>query len=421
MNAEAVCIGIVLLMIYVAPFHRALAFPPADPDDLRFLSQVSKISNPLQYLVGDWGEAPYRSGEYGMYRPLHPIALWVVYKVFGVSAMPNQLINLVLHFANMLLMLMIMLRIQKNRFVAMLFTALFMVSLYTVSPAIWVTNRAQLQVGLALLLLIHHAVRSDELNAPLKTWYVLLLSCFALLSKESGLVVPLLALLVSIHKSPTTAERIKRAIPYVSIVGVYFVARFLMFGSHATAYHNTGYLFGVRYYQQFDDLPEHLRILSLVDNTVKNIVAIAVPIFGEEGQFDLGGRFLICAIATIVLIVLSGKRLTTLRMYCLAIIVINAAIHFEIFRYRSLYLAQIAFCLFLGAGRALETEARRQVTIALASVLLLIGLLNVDEYILRNYLWRMSELHDRKLEVIMQAYPGRIDPAIASRVLQHYQ
>jgi hypothetical protein len=160
-NADAMCISIVLLLMYVAPFHRALTFPPSEPNDLRFLSQVSRVSNPLKYLIGDWGEAPYVSGEYGMYRPLHPISLWLVYKCFGVWAMPNQLINLALHFANVFLVLIILLRIHKDRFSALLFSTMFMVSLYTVSPAIWVTDRADLQVGLALLLLIYHIVRSS--------------------------------------------------------------------------------------------------------------------------------------------------------------------------------------------------------------------------------------------------------------------
>ena len=420
-NADVICISIVLLMLYVAPFHRALAFPPAEAADLRFLSQVAKVSNPLKYLVGDWGEGPYVSGEYGMYRPIHPISLWLVYKFFGVSAMPNQLINLVLHFTNVLLVLLIVLRIQKDRFLALLFTALFMVSLYTVSPAIWVTDRADLQVGLALLLLIYHVVKSSELNSPLKTWYVLLLSCFALLSKENGLIVPLLALAVAAHKSPTHVDRIRRCAPYALIVCVYFFMRFLMFGSHSVSYHNGGYLFGVFSYAKFDDLPEHLRKFSLVDNFVKNIFAVFVPLFSEMGKWDFGRKTLIGAIATIALVILSSKRLTTLQWYCLGIIVLNAALHFQIFRYRTLYLAQIAFCLFLSASRVLEAGTRRQFAIAMASVLLLVSLVSVDDYIFGNYLWRTSELYDRKLEITMKTYPGRIDPEMAKRVLDYYK
>ena len=158
------------------------------------------------------------------------------------------------------------------------------------------------------------------------------------------------------------------------------------------------------YYAKFDDLPEHLRSLSLVDNFMKNIIAIFVPMFSEMGQWDFGRKTLIGAIATIALVVLSSKRLTTLQWYCLGIIVLNAAIHFQIFRYRTLYLAQIAFCLFLSASRVLEPRTRRQMTIAMASVLLLVSLISVDDYIFGNYLWRTSELYDRKLEVTMKTY-----------------
>lgn len=428
-HADVVCVSVVLLMIYVGPFHPALSFPPSESNDLRFLSQVSKVANPLQYLVGDWGEAPYLSGEYGMYRPIHPISLWLVYKAFGVSALPNQFINLALHFVNVLLLLITLLRVSKDRVAATLLSVLFMASLYTVSPAIWVTDRADLQVGLALLLLIHHVVASGERKAPLHPWYVLALSALALLSKESGIVVPLLGLLVSAHRSPTTRERIRRCAPTALIVGAYLFGRFLMFGSHAASYHNGGYLFGVTYYGTYNDLPEHLRTASLIDNFVKNILAVFVPVFSEMGQWDLGKRVLLGAAATAALAGLASRKMTALQWYCLAIIVLNAAVHFQIFRFRTLYVPQLAFCVFLGASRVFEPgegdgdggAGRRYLTLALASCLALGSLVSVDKYVLANYVSRNAELYDRKLETTMKAYPGRIDPAIAARVMEFYQ
>lgn len=420
-HGEVLVIGVVLLLIYVGPFHRTLSFPPSESNDLRFLSQVSKVSDPLKYLVGDWGEGPYLSGEYGMYRPIHPISLWLVYKAFGVWALPNQFINLALHFANVLLLLIILLRLGQDRLTATLLSTLFMASVYTVSPAIWVTDRADLQVGLTLLLLIHHIVSSGERGAPLRAPYVLLLSVVALLSKESGIVVPLLALLVAAHRSPTNAERIRRAAPYALMVGAYGLGRFLMFGSHAAAYHNGGYLFGIQYYATYNDLPAHLRTLSLADNFVKNILAMFLPLFGEMGQWDLGKRVLLGAAATAALTVLASRKVTTLQWYCLAIIVLNAAVHFQIFRFRTLYVPEIAFCVFLGASPAFQAGARRPFALATTLVLVLLSLVSADNYILANYLSRNAELYDRKLETSVKAYPGRIDPDVVARVLRYYQ
>jgi len=75
-----------LLVLSTALFHRALDFRPADAVDLRLFSVATHTSNPLKYLVGDWGEAPYETGHYGLYRPLHPISLWIVYKLFGARS-----------------------------------------------------------------------------------------------------------------------------------------------------------------------------------------------------------------------------------------------------------------------------------------------------------------------------------------------
>jgi hypothetical protein len=154
---------------------------------------------------------------------------------------------------------------------------------------------------------------------------------------------------------------------------------------------------------------------------MKNIVAMFVPLFSEMGQWDLGRKVLLGAAATIALVVLASRKLTTLQWYCLGIIVLNAAIHFQIFRFRTLYVAQIAFCVFLGSSRVVEPGTRRQLTIATASVVLLLSLVSVDNYILANYVSRNAELYDRKLETTMKAYPGRIDPEIAQRVLSYYK
>jgi hypothetical protein len=77
--------------------------------------------------------------------------------------------------------------------------------------------------------------------------------------------------------------------------------------------------------------------------------------------------------------------------------------------------------VFLGSSRVVEPGTRRQLTIATASVVLLLSLVSVDNYILANYVSRNAELYDRKLETTMKAYPGRIDPEIAQRVLSYYK
>lgn len=106
-----------LLLLAVAVYQKALWFAPGSADDLRIFSSVSQTRNPLSYFATDWGmENTYRLGNGQIdsrrraYRPLHSISIWLAYRAFGVSADPNQLLNLILHILNILLVLRILAR-----------------------------------------------------------------------------------------------------------------------------------------------------------------------------------------------------------------------------------------------------------------------------------------------------------------------
>ena len=90
--------GIALILLGYALYNPALRFLPVDFDDLVLLSNVKRTTNPFSFFFQDWG-----FGNYG-YRPLHAFSLWVGYQIFGVSSGPNQLINLILHIAVILLL-----------------------------------------------------------------------------------------------------------------------------------------------------------------------------------------------------------------------------------------------------------------------------------------------------------------------------
>ena len=91
---------------------------PAAADDLRILSSVSQTRDPLSYFATDWGmQNTYwlTDGRIDTkrrtYRPLHSISIWLGYRMFGVTAYPNQLINLILHVLNCLLLLEVLYRL----------------------------------------------------------------------------------------------------------------------------------------------------------------------------------------------------------------------------------------------------------------------------------------------------------------------
>jgi hypothetical protein len=418
-----------LLTLSLALFHRALSFVPENGDDLRLLSSVIHTTQPLKPLVGDWGAAPYQTGNYGEYRPLHPISLWIVYKLLGLRTFPNQFINFALHYTNVVLLLLFIWRMQKDLILAFMGAASLLVSVHTMSPAIWVSDRASLQVGLALLLLMHHIVRVRETGGKLQNGYVLLLCLLALLSKESGLIVPLLAIVVSVQfAGPTIWERIRSAAIWAGVVGAYLLARYEMFGANAASYSTFGYLFGVRWYDLGTALPPYLQKLAIVDNVVKNIVELFLPLFNNEGGFNTHSTAMVVAVAFGVLgmaslLALSIKgKLTPLQKSCLWIIVLNAAIHSTIFRYRVLYTAQIAICIFFACAPALTDMRRKRAAIAAVFVLLIINTVRVDNYVQQEYLVRYNDLNRDKLAIVLHTFAGKqVDPELARQLVQKYR
>jgi hypothetical protein len=420
-----------LLVLAIAIFHTALTFVPGTADDLELLSSVAHTTQPLKYLVGDFGMAPYETGNYGQYRPLHPISLWVIYKMFGVRAFPNQFINFALHFVNAVLVLLLIWRIQKDLILGFMGASLFLISVHTVSPAIWVSDRPNLQVGLALLLLLHHVVHIRETGERLRIPYVFLLCLFALLSKESGLIVPVMAIVISMRVAgPTIWQRIRSSAIWAAVIVVYFLGRIIMFGTNAFSYSTFGYLFGLWPYSLGSGLSGHLRQLVLVDNVAKNIVELFLPIFTEGGgftfRFDTVGVALgvgLGALAMVVLLALTIRtKLTPLQIDCLWIVLFNAGIHNAIFRYRDLYAGQIAMCVLIACSPLLNEPRRRAIALAAACLLLIVSVVRVDNYVRSQYIWRYNDLNRHNLAGVLQTFHGRrVDPKLAQKILEKYR
>jgi hypothetical protein len=128
-------------------------------------------------------------------------------------------------------------------------------------------------------------------------------------------------------------------------------------------------------------------------------------------------------LGTVSLLALSIKgKLTPLQITCLWIILINAAIHSTIFRYRVLYTAQIAICLFFACAPALSDIRRKRAAIAAVFVLLIINTVRVDNYVQQEYLARYNDLNRDKLAIVLHTFAGkRVDPELARQLVQKYR
>jgi hypothetical protein len=371
-----------LATLGVAVYATSLRYPPSNGDDLTYLGVAGTLGNPLLYFFQN------PAGGAG-YRPLLEVGLWVVYQLFGAWAFPNQLINLVLHLVNVFLLYRIIHRAQPDTTIAWLFTAVFLVSNYSYMAATWVADRPMALVGLFLLLLVNHLSRPrDSADRPdaafVRLSAVAVLSVLALLSKESGLVVPLAGLLFALLPGSVTRlpQRDRRGLAVVttSIIGLYVVLRVLIFGSASAGYTQDGYmLLGLLRYEDSNDLPPLLRYLNYLENIVKHALAPVLPIFDVAGSL-LGGRTLLVYLPVIVpTAILFGLAVTRHppphQWLAVAIILANAATHYLLFRHRLHYLSHAAFCLFVASSPLVERARGHQHRLLAAKVLAVVTLM----------------------------------------------
>ena len=410
-----------LAIIGYAFYNVALRFVPVDFDDLVLLSSAKVTANPLDFFAGDWG-----FGNYG-YRPLHSLSLWVSYRVFGVSSGPAQLLNLFLHIAVVMLLyaLLVKLLSAKNWMLAFLLSCVTLISLYTVSGPTWVSDRPTLFVTFFLMILLNYLVRLPEGKLP-KVWVLLLLSLLALMSKESGLILPLIALYYLVVELRTRLTH-PAVWSLVMLLGAYGLLRFVIFGSNAATYTEAGYLFGRTYYENLGTLQGGMRIAAYAENAIKNILAVFLPIFDGQGKLSMIGtkmNSLVVVSCTLLIFVLSwSKKLTRFQRISLVIILLNGLIHFQLFRYRTLYIPQMALVIFAAASDQIneKASARRALLFLAAALLVFWNMKMIGENLDLEMFNRMAKIREASFEQDILATSNRIDPDIVKQIILKYR
>jgi hypothetical protein len=419
---------LLLLLLEAALFSVTLQYVPANGDELAMLSSVSHTENPLSYFVGDWGLGN------NAYRPLHSLSIWVSYRLFGVSSGANQLLNLILHFVAVCLLFKIVSRVLADKTLAFLLSAMALVSIYTVSSASWIADRPSLLVAIFLLLLVDHLLPRDDAQVRLNIIYIAALSVLALMSKESGMILPVLAIAAMYKLKAPDRTRWSVVITSGLVLVAYALLRIAIFGPNAAQYSERGYLFGLFYYDDWGHYQGLMRWIAMADTVARNLVAALLPVFDNIGAILSPGGLLKSLpiwLPTVLLVVFAVRRtLTRLQAYSLVILICNSAIHFVEFRYRIEYIPQFAVCLFIAGSPLLRQPSfRLEVAKALAGVLLLFSVLSVSNTLSTTLVDRYEELQQNGLANVLansvsepQARGSTaIDPRIVDLVLTRYR
>lgn len=412
--------NLAIIFLGYAFYNPALRLVPVDFDDLVLLSHVKNIGNPVNFFIQDWG-----FGNYG-YRPLHSLSLWLGYRIFGVSSGPNQLVNIILHIGVVLMLYSLLSRLQNNRLLAFSFSALTQVSLYTFSSPTWISDRPTLFVAIFLLTALNYFTYLNEEDRP-NILLLAVLSILALMSKESGLIIPLICLIILTFKYRFSKRSFRAIAVLVIIVTTYGILRFVLFGSSAGTYDESGYLFGFRYYENSASLTGIEIFVAMGENIIKNIIAVFLPLFDGQGKLSLIGTWTNSSILVSTTIFLAAaafsKKFSFFQKIGLAVIILNALIHFQIFRYRTLYLAQIGLSIFLAASPFFtDTRKSRKLLVTAATAILILWNIHIiGENLSYIVLDRVDTIQQPDFEEMILASSNRIDPDVVSRIISKYR
>lgn len=399
-----------LAILGLALFMTSLAFLPIRGDDHHQLAAVLAMENPLPVFYGSfWGEHPY-------YRPLHTLLLWLGAQAFGVRWWPHQLLSVVLHLANAVLLYRILAGGGRSRRLAFLVSALYLASIHTMETAAWVAARTDLLVGACLLAYLLHAERRRAAGLEPDVRVVAVLSVLALLGKESGVLVPLLAAGGAFRLRRPRDSRWPVLLAALTILFAYAAFRVVIFGTFAadTLYEERPILlFGGR---DLTEVPVGFRAAGYAETAVKHAVALALPVFDNQGLFLSPARLVLRSplwLLTPVLLALIWVRpLSTVQRQGLAILALSALVHSSFFAGYLLFLGQIGLCLLIGGGR----PRRGRTAETLCAVLLLTNVFFVGRF-------ESDRLAGQRAELTRWTYegvPADADPALAEALMRRY-
>ena len=352
------------------------------------------------------------------YRPLHSMLLWAMYRMFGIWAFPSQALNLGLHLLSVCLLYQLVRRLGQDRAIAFLAAAMTLISIYTVSPAIWVSDRPTLLVGLFTLLVLNIVCCGPARR--IRPLQLFVLSCLALMAKESGLILPLFVLIIGLVGPRRRPELV---LSTALLIILYMVLRHNLFPPDIIGPHESGYMLGLWWYEDWTGFSSPYRLALAAENSLKSFIGVFLPVFNRNGGFYPLKELLLFSptwLTTVwlaVAYVKPRKGLSTPQQYALLLIGLNALMHFGLFRHRNMYISQLAFALLIASSPWLKSCADKGVVSenkgkrfrVIAAILLLSSALWIGREVDMQWTRRA-----RRLAVLQRGHP------IVDQVLDRY-
>lgn len=144
----------------------------------------------------------------GHYEPLTMFFYLVLYKLFGLSAVPYHFLNVLLHLINVALVFKLTERLSGKRVAAFTVATLFAVHPVNVQTVAWASELKNITYALFYLLSLLVYLRYISSGQRLKDYFVvMMLFLLSLLCKSAAVTLPILLLVIDIYKGRKLSVR----------------------------------------------------------------------------------------------------------------------------------------------------------------------------------------------------------------------
>jgi hypothetical protein len=295
---------------------------------LIFLAEFAAYSNlfPAYFLSDDFnlliGTSRWLTPATEFFRPIPHLLIHLFYKLFGMNVFPYHLLSFSIHYLNAVLILLILKKMAKNSYIALIGSLFFAVNFLISEAVFWISALTTLLVTLFYLLTVYFYL--NYLSKLKKKNYVWAIICLvlALLSKENAVTLPVLLFTIHFFYAGNMKWRsrvfasFKSVLPFILPALIYLVLK----SSSLTAavsgsalslgYHNIRnvrhFLLSLFSFNPFFDLPFLFVDVSIINLFLSSPIKIApVPV---DSNF-----FVTLAVGAVILLlclyfIIKGKK-----------------------------------------------------------------------------------------------------------------
>lgn len=314
-----------------------------------FLSDDFVLLRHARSLAGGLGPLFTTGGGDGFFRPIGYISLALSSQWAGSNPVLWHAMALAIHGANAVLVFMLALSLGRSRNAAIFGAALFAIHGTRPEVALWVAGRFDLLSAFFVLGSLLLFIRSQAGEAPSRLLYAvsLVTMIFAILTKESAFIFPVLLVVLMFSGGPLSRRRIIGLIPFLCMAAALFVYRWILF-------HGIG-----GYREALTGQPQtlHLSLVHAVEALLLRVwAALFFPInWSREPGWPLAALMVVYVAALIPLAFARVRRAEIVFPVAFVLVTALPPLHLlligpDLGKSRLLYLPSIGFSLALACS-----------------------------------------------------------------------